>query len=124
MKKTKMKKTIDLNKLSFEELQKQVKELQQQKEKTTINKVGVWETGQNYVIRTVTMIQVGKLVNVTDNELVLENASWIADTGRWFDFLKDGTYKECEPFIDFVIVGRGSIIDATIWSHTLPNKQK
>ena len=30
MKKTKMKKTIDLNKLSFEELQKQVKELQQQ----------------------------------------------------------------------------------------------
>ena len=56
---------MDLNKLSFEELQKQVKELQQQKEKTTINKVGVWETGQNYVIRTVTMIQVGKLVNVT-----------------------------------------------------------
>ena len=35
----------------------------------------VWEIGLCYLIRTVTMIQLGRLIKVTDKELVLENAS-------------------------------------------------
>lgn len=73
-----------------------------------------FKIGKNYLIRTVTMIQTGTLVWVGDKELVLENAAWIADTGRFADSLKDvNKFSEVEPFDKPVIVGRGAIIDAT-----------
>lgn len=73
----------------------------------------VWEIGKTYLIRTVTMIDTGVLVAVTDKELVLEDAAWIADTGRFSDALKSAKFNEVEPFPDGkLIVGRGSIIDA------------
>ena len=119
-----MNKKKDLNKLSFEELQQEIKTLEERKNKANERKVDVWQIGKMYVIRTVTMIQVGKLVEVTDKELVLEDCAWVADTGTWMNFLKDGEVNEVEPFVDTVIVGRGSIIDATIWRHKVLNEQK
>ena len=72
-----------------------------------------WGIGKCYLIRTVTMIQTGRLVAVHKQELVLEDAAWIADTGRFSDALKSLEFTEVEPFPDGdVIVGRGSIIDA------------
>ena len=72
-----------------------------------------WQVGKIYLIRTVTMIQTGRLVAVGDKELVLEDAAWIADTGRFADALKTGKFNEVEPFPDGkVIVGRGAVIDA------------
>ena len=73
-----------------------------------------WKLNANYIIRTVTMTLTGKLVTVTDKELVLEDAAWIADTGRWADTIKVGTFNEVEPFPDGeqVIVGRAALIDA------------
>jgi hypothetical protein len=79
-----------------------------------------YQIGKNYLIRTVTMIQTGKLVAVTNQELVLEDAAWIASTGRFNECLKDGTFDEVEPFPDKIIVGRGSVIDATEFNHQLP----
>jgi hypothetical protein len=85
---------------------------------------GIWEVGRNYLIRTVTMIDTGRLVAVTEHELVLENAAWIADTGRFFDSLQACTFAEVEPFpTGQVIVGRGSIVDA-VQIATLPTSQK
>ena len=85
----------------------------------------IWKVGRNYMIRTVTMIQVGTLVYVGDDELVLKYAAWVADTGRFSAFLKDGTASEIEPFPDGeVIVGRHSIIDACEWKHALLRTQK
>ena len=76
-----------------------------------------WKLEEYYVIRTVTMIQYGKLKAVYPQELVMEDCSWIADTARFHDFLKDPTKcNECEPFTDDVVIGRGSIIDAQIVS--------
>ena len=83
-----------------------------------------YQIGKNYLIRTVTMIQTGKLVAVTNQELVLEEASWIADTGRFSECLKNGTFNEVEPFPGKVIVGRGSVIDATEFNHQLPRSLK
>jgi len=72
-----------------------------------------WQIGKVYLIRTVTFIQTGRLVAVTDHELVLEDAAWIADTGRFSDALKSAEFGEVEPFPDgIVIVGRGGLIDA------------
>lgn len=72
-----------------------------------------YQVGKVYLIRTVTMIQTGRLVQVTPQELVLEDAAWIADTGRFADALAKCEFDEVEPFPDGqVIVGRGAIVDA------------
>lgn len=84
----------------------------------------VWEIGKNYLIRTVTMIQLGTLKRVTDKELVLSNACWVADTGRFSIALEKGTLNEVEMFQRDVIVGRGGIIDATEWLAEIPKTTK
>lgn len=83
-----------------------------------------FKVGENYLVRTVTMIVLGKLGRVGDKELVMSSASWVADTGRFYNALKEGKLNEVEPFTDDVIIGRGAIIDATIWAHKLPREQK
>lgn len=81
--------------------------------------------GASYLIRTVTMIQTGRLVEVTNQELVLEDAAWIADTGRFSISLVNGKFKEVEPFPEGrVIVGRGAVIDATEIKFDLPRYEK
>lgn len=84
-----------------------------------------WEIDKNYFIRTVTFHLTGKLIAVHDKELVLIDAAWIADNGRFADAIKNESFTEVEPFPDDrkVIVGRGSILDATIIK-TLPRSQK
>jgi hypothetical protein len=72
-----------------------------------------WQIGKIYLIRTVTMIDTGKLVAFNTYELVLEDAAWIADTGRFADAVKKAEFNEVEPFpAGRVIIGRGAIIDA------------
>lgn len=72
-----------------------------------------YEVGKPYLIRTVTMIDIGRIVEVTENEIVLEDAAWIADTGRFSDALKSCNFNEVEPFPDGrVIINRCSVIDA------------
>jgi hypothetical protein len=94
--------------------------------RTKINKqIGPWEIGKTYLIRTVTMIDTGRLVAVTPQELVLEDAAWIADTGRFALAVKTAEFDEVEPFPDGrrVIVGRGSVIDA-VQIPSAPRTQK
>ncbi|CAK0747926.1 hypothetical protein CCP3SC15_1500015 [Gammaproteobacteria bacterium] len=57
-------------------------------------------------------------------ERVLEDAAWIADTGRFADCLANGSLSEVEPFVGPVIICRGAIVDATEWTHELPRSQK
>ena len=122
------KKKIDLNKLSFEELKTQIENLEKEKDKVRQKEGSPWIIGENYFIRTVTMALCGRLVDVTDKEIILESASWVADTGRFTDFIVNGKLddsSEVEPFPEGnVIVGRGALIDATIWKHDLLKKQK
>ena len=85
-----------------------------------------WVVGKNYFIRTVTHYFTGQLVKATSNELVLRDATWIADTGRYHEMLNTGVFDETEPYPDGaeVIVGRGALIDATEWKHALPREAK
>jgi hypothetical protein len=84
-----------------------------------------YQVGKNYFIRTVTHHYTGKLVRVTAQELVLEDAAWIADDGRFSKALEDGELNEVEPFpAGDVIIGRGAVLDASIWGTALPRKVK
>jgi len=118
----------DLNKLSFQELKAQVESLEKQKE--SIGKVSLKDSafviGENYLIRTVTMIYTGKLTKVYDKELVIIDASWIPETERWADTVAKGTFKEVEPYPDGseVILNREAILDVTKVYWKLPRSQK
>lgn len=81
-----------------------------------------WKVGESYFVRTVTMYCIGRLLDFSDKELLFENASWIADCGRFNEALKTGSLDEVEPFINSVLITREAIIDATTWTHELPSK--
>ena len=86
--------------------------------------VGPWEIGKNYLLRLATIYDAGKLIGVGPQELVLEDASWIPDTGRFSDALKSCEFSEVEPFPKGrVIVSRSAIVDA-VKIDTVPRKQK
>jgi hypothetical protein len=92
-------------------------------ESTTQSNVPV-ELGQAYLFRTVTHIELGRVESVCGNFITLSDASWIADTGRYHDALKNGTLNEIEPYVDGVTINAGSLIGYTKWSHDLPTEQK
>ena len=85
-----------------------------------------YNVGANYFIRTVTHHYTGKLIAVYPTELVLVDAAWIADDGRFTQAVGSGAFNEVEPFPDGkeVIVGRGSVIDAVEIPFALPRSQK
>jgi hypothetical protein len=79
-------------------------------------KEGPWEIGQFYYIETVTKYYHGRLVDVTDKELVISEAAWIADTGRFWNFITlKAKPSEVEPFSPgkIVLIGRGALVSAT-----------
>jgi hypothetical protein len=78
------------------------------------NKKEFWEIGKDYCVRTVTMIYVGILKDFNDQELLLEDVAWIPDTSRWNEFIGGKAPNEMEPYQNDVIIGRGSILDATV----------
>lgn len=80
-----------------------------------------WELGQPYFIRTVTHHFTGRLIKVTKNELVLVEAAWVADDGRFNVAMATGKVSEAEPYPQDrkVIVGRASLIDGSVWPFDL-----
>lgn len=79
--------------------------------------------GKKYAIRSLTMINIGKLVSIVGRFLVLDDASWIASAGRWEECLtKPEGIKVSEKFKDPVFIHVDNIIDATIWRLSLPEK--
>lgn len=80
--------------------------------------------GTAYFIRTVTYHLVGRVKSIVGQFLVLEDAAWVADSGRFTQAIETGTLNEVEPVTVPVIVNMGSITDAPEWRHDLPRTQK
>ena len=99
-------------------------EEEQTSPKTSQSTTAPYFIGKGYFIRTVTMHYTGRLVEVHDQELVIEEAAWIADSGRFSDALKSGDFSEVEPLEGRIVIGRGSIIDAIPYEGKLPREQK
>lgn len=79
--------------------------------------------GKNFLIRTVTMYHTGRIVAVDDRFIVLEDAAWVVDTGRFSDALKTGELSEVEPVEGLVRVSLGAVVDIFEWNHDLPREQ-
>lgn len=111
---------MDINQLTIGEA-KQLAQL------LTINKeqsVCPFQIGQAYFIRTVTYHLTGRVQAIVGGFLVLTDAAWIADSGRYGDAMKKGILNEVEPLPDGTLVAIGSITDASPWNHPLPKDQK
>lgn len=79
--------------------------------------------GQKLFIRTVTFHLVGKVKKWMGAFIQLEDASWVADSGRFMNAIKDGTLNEVEP-VGIAWVNLSSVVDFFPWKHSLPDKQK
>ena len=79
--------------------------------------------GKSYLIRTVTYHALGKVVRICGNFIVLEDACWVADSGKFSKAIRDGELSEVE-FVGDSIVAMNAIADAFPWVHKLPKETK
>ena len=79
--------------------------------------------GNKYFFRTVTYHLVGRVANIMGKFLRLHDASWVADSGRFMNAIKEGTLKEVEP-VGIAFVNLDTVTDFFPWKHSLPQEQK
>ena len=79
--------------------------------------------GKNVLVRTVTHYYTGKLASC-EAWMKLDDAAWIADTGRFSDALKNGNLNEVEPYPGSCFVSAGAVVDVSEWAHELPRTRK
>lgn len=80
--------------------------------------------GESYFFRTVTYHYVGRAVKVEGDFIFLEDAAWVADSGRFYNALKDCEFKEIEPYPNGTRVNIKSVVDFCKWHGDLPLEQK
>ena len=81
--------------------------------------------GEKIFFRTVTYHAVGEVKKIVGHFVHLQNASWVADTGRFMNFLKEGVQEdsEIEPTGD-MFLNLDTVVDFFYWRHQLPKTQK
>ena len=79
-----------------------------------------------YLIRTVTMYYAGQFVEMDGDYIIMTKCSWIADTGRFMDAVKNGSFNEVEPYPEksLVAINRQAMLDAVEIDCKLPLEQK
>lgn len=107
------------------ELDKLEKKVQTKKSAINYDKLEIpFEVGKAYFIRTITYFATGRVKAIVGNFLVLDEAAWIADTGRFRDAIVKGILSEVEPVDGDMYLNVQSITDAFPWNHKLPREQK
>ena len=85
---------------------------------------GIMDVGAAVFVRTVTHSYTGRVAAVKDGFLTLDDAAWVADSGRWATALATGSLSEVEPFPGSVMVSMGAVVDVSPWKHALPRETK
>src|SRR3990172_4845408 len=82
--------------------------------------------GQNVFIRTVTHHYTGRLIEERAGVIILANAAWIADDGRFSNAMNRGELSEVEPYYQdqMVRINKGAILDLSEWLFDLPSEVK
>lgn len=82
----------------------------------------MFKVGDKLFLRTVTYHLVGRIDAIDGEWVKLADASWVADSGRLTQAIKDGTLAEVEP-VGIAFVNLQTVTDAFPWRHELPDKQ-
>ena len=110
--------TVELSDETFEKLKDQLGE-------EDVTEIENYDDliGKKFFFRTVTYHLVGRVKKRVGKFLQLEQSSWIADSGRFMQAIKEGTLDEVEPTgISYINID--SCIDFYPWKHSLPTVQK
>ena len=80
-----------------------------------------FEIGGKYFVETFGKNYLGEVKEVTSTRVVLVKCSWVADTGRFGDFMKKGKPADNEPYPDEfeVQVPQAYIANTVRWPHKL-----
>lgn len=113
-----MTKLIEISDETFEKLKDQLTADEQREVNSYEDLIG-----GKYYFRTVTYHQVGEVKKIVGRFAYLKNASWIADSGRFMNAIKEGTLDEVEPVGD-CFVSLDTVVDFFPWKHKLPTEQK
>ena len=79
--------------------------------------------GKKWFFRSVTYHLVGYVDKQVGKFLRLNNASWVADSGRFMDAIKHGKLNEVEP-VGIAFINLDAVVDFFPWKHSLPTSQK
>ena len=112
-----MARTIEISDETFEKLKIQLGE-DCFKDITSLSDM----VGEKFYFRTVTYHLTGRVKKVIGSILELENAAWIADSGRFMNAIKEGKLNEVEP-VGRAYINIQSVTDFFPWKHALPEKQ-
>ena len=111
--------TLEISEETYNKIKDQLKE----EEKMDLNDLNDM-VGKKWFIRTVTYHLTGRAVALVGSQwLLLEDAAWIASSGRFMQAIKDGELDEVEPVGD-AIINLNSVTDMFPWVHDLPMEQK
>ena len=113
-----MSKTITISDECFNKLKSQLTEEEQIDISSLQDMIG-----KKFFFRTVTYHMVGKVKKLIGQIVELEGASWIADSGRFSNTIKEGTLNEIEP-VGTAFLNLATCVDFFPWNHELPTKQK
>ena len=78
--------------------------------------------GDEVLIRTVTMILLGRVRAIGLDNFVLEDGGWVADTARFGEMLATGKINEFERAPSWFLVGRGAVVDIYPWNNPIPKE--
>jgi hypothetical protein len=112
-----MPKTLEISDETYEKIKDQL--LSEDKEVFNYEDL----VGSKYYFRTVTYHSVGEVKKIVGRFAYLKNASWIADSGRFNEAIKNGTLSEVEPVGD-AFVNLDTVVDFFPWKHKLPTEVK
>jgi len=109
---------IEVSEETYDKIKEQLKE----EEKTDMNSLDDM-VGKKFFFRTVTYYLVGRVTKIIGSIAQLEDASWVADSGRFTQAIKEGTLNEIEP-VGECYLNTQTIVDFFPWKHDLPMDQK
>lgn len=112
-----MARMIEVSDETFEKIKQQLTE-SDYKDMTSLNDM----VGEKYFFRTVTYHMTGRVKKIIGNIVELENAAWIADSGRFMNAIKEGKLNEVEP-VGRAFLNIQTVVDFFPWRHALPEKQ-
>jgi len=81
--------------------------------------------GKKIFVRTVTYHLLGEVTKIGGNLVFLKNASWVADSKRFSDFIKNGPSDSVEiEYLGDWFFNIQSLTDGGFWKHKLPKKSQ
>ena len=115
---SKMTRTLEVSEEAYQKIKEQLGE-ESFKEVNSLEDM----IGEKYYFRTVTYHLTGRVKKVIGSLLELEDAAWIADSGRFSNAIKEGELEEVEP-VGRAYVNINTVTDIFPWKHKLPEVQK